>query len=244
MELWRGKVALVTGASSGIGQACALRLAQEGMVVVAAARRLERLKRLAEAHPNIHAMAVDLRDTEAIVALFERIRRELGGVDVLINNAGLGRRAPLMSGETEHWREMLEVNVLGLAVCTREAIADMTREDKGYVIHISSMAGHRTPPGSAMYSATKFAVRSLTEALRQELREAESSVRVTAISPGFVETEFAEVYSGDPEAAARTYGRFEVLKSEDIADMVVYALSAPQHMQLHDMLVRPTEQPS
>jgi len=244
MERWNGKVALVTGASSGIGKATALRLAEEGMVVVAAARRLERLERLAQEHASIHPMEVDLRDTDAIVALFQRIRSEHGGVDVLINNAGLGRRAPLMSGETEYWREMLEVNVLGLSVCTREAIADMTRGDMGYVIHISSMAAHRTPTGSAMYSATKFAVRSLTEALRQELREAKSRVRVTAISPGFVETEFAEVYSGDPEAAAATYARFEVLQSEDIADMVVYALGAPERMQLHDMLVRPTEQPS
>jgi len=244
MDRWKGKVALVTGASSGIGKATALRLAEEGMMVVAAARRLDRLERLAGEHANIHPMAVDLRDTDAIVALFQRIRREHGGVDVLVNNAGLGRRAPLMSGETEHWREMLEVNVLGLSVCTREAVADMTRDDLGHVIHISSMAGHRTPAGSAMYSATKFAVRSLTEALRQELREAKSRVRVTAISPGFVETEFAEVYSGDPEAAAATYARFEVLQSDDIADMVVYALGTPQRMQLHDMLVRPTDQPS
>ena len=244
MERWKGRLALVTGASSGIGEATALRLAREGMVVIAAARRLERLERLANEHERIHAMAVDLRDTDAIVDLFKRIREAHGAVDVLVNNAGLGRRAPLLSGDSEHWREMLEVNVLGLAVCTREAAGDMLKANEGHIIHISSMAAHRTPPGSGMYSATKFAVRSLTEALRQELREAGSKVRVTAISPGFVETEFAEVYSGDPEAAAKTYGRFEVLKSEDIADMVVYALSAPQHMQLHDMLVRPTDQPS
>ena len=244
MERWKGKVALVTGASSGIGEATAIRLAEEGMVVIAAARRMARLERLAQQHQNIHAMALDLRDTEGIVTFFEALRSVHGAVDVLVNNAGLGKKAPLLSGDTEHWREMLEVNVLGLAVCTREAASDMVRANAGHIIHISSMAGHRTPPGSAMYSATKFAVRSLTEALRQELREVGSKVRVTAISPGFVETEFAEVYSGDPEAAARTYSRFEVLKSEDIADMVAYALSAPPHMQLHDMLVRPTDQPS
>jgi 17beta-estradiol 17-dehydrogenase / 3beta-hydroxysteroid 3-dehydrogenase len=244
MKRWKGKVALVTGASSGIGRATSIRLADEGMVVVAAARRADRLTSLAREHDGIHAVPMDLRDTDAIVALFEQIRETHGGVDVLVNNAGLGMHAPLMSGDTEHWREMLEVNVLALTVCTREAIQDMQRTGQGHIIHISSMAGHRTPSGSGMYSATKFAVRALTEGLRQELRAADSQVRVTSISPGFVETEFAEVYTGDPAAAAATYSRFVVLQPEDIADMVAYALAAPPHMQLHDMLVRPTQQPT
>ncbi|MDP6946737.1 MAG: SDR family NAD(P)-dependent oxidoreductase [Myxococcota bacterium] len=245
MERWKGRVALVTGASSGIGRATATRLEDAGMVVIAAARRAERLDALADERPGIVPMPVDLRDTDAIVALFERIRAAHGGVDVLVNNAGLGRHSPLMSGDTEAWREMLEVNVLALSVCTREALADMRRRgDDGHVLHISSMAGHRTPGGSGLYSATKFAVRALTEGLRQELRAAGSRVRVTAISPGFVETEFAQVYTGDAEAARATYSRFPVLQAADIADMVVYALASPPHMQIHDMLVRPTEQPS
>jgi len=215
------------------------------MKVVAVARRTERLEALAKEQPGIYPRSVDLRDIDAIVRLFEKVRGDFGGVDVLINNAGLGRKTPLMSGSTEAWREMLEVNVLALTVCTREAISHMRqRGDQGYVIHISSMASHRTPQGSGMYSATKYAVRSLTEGLRQELREAHSHIRVTAISPGFVETEFAEVYSGDPDVARATYSRYPVLQSDDIADMGVYALSAPPHMQLHDMLVRPTQQPS
>lgn len=244
MDRWQGRVALVTGASSGIGEAVARRLATDGMRVIAAGRRLDRLEALAAEVDGIEPARCDLRDEASIDALFESLRRDHGGVDVLINNAGLGRHAPLMSGSTEHWREMLEVNVLALCICSREAIADMRRRgDDGYVVHIASMASHRVPRGSGVYSASKYAVRSLTEGLRAELRAAGSQIRVTAISPGFVETEFAEVYTGDAAAAEATYSRYKVLESEDIADMVAFALSSPAHMQLHDMLVRPTDQP-
>src|SRR5690606_13402210 len=148
------------------------------------------------------ARPTDLRDERAIDALFSAVRERFGGVDVLVNNAGLGRAAPPTSGATEHWREMLELNVLAPCICTREAIRDMrARGADGHVIHVSSMAAHRVPAGSGVYSATKFAVRSLTEGLRQELRELKSGIRVTAISPGFVETEFAERYHGSADAA-------------------------------------------
>jgi NADP-dependent 3-hydroxy acid dehydrogenase YdfG len=188
-------------------------------------------------------LRVDLRDEDQIIGMFEQTRTRLGGVDVLVNNAGLGHLAPLLNGQTEHWREMLEVNVLALCICTREAIAQMrARGDAGHVIHISSMAAHRVPPGSGVYSATKFAVRSLTEGLRQELRAAGSAIRVTAISPGFVETGFAAHYHHDEQATARTYGRYPVIQSAEIADAVVYALSQADHVQIHDVLLRPTQQ--
>jgi 17beta-estradiol 17-dehydrogenase / 3beta-hydroxysteroid 3-dehydrogenase len=159
---------LITGASSGIGRAIARRLAVElGMRVAICARRSERLIELREeilaAVPDAEVLVhpCDLRDEAAILGMFARIRTELGGVDVLINNAGLGRDAPLCSGVTEHWREMLELNVLALCICTREAVADMrARGDDGHVVHIASMASHRVPPGSGVYSATKFAVRA------------------------------------------------------------------------------------
>lgn len=208
-------VALVTGASSGIGDAIARRLAEDGMRVVATARRRDRLEALQSALPTAEILPIeaDLRDEASIQALFTQVRETWGGVDVLVNNAGLGRYAPLVSGETSRWREMLEVNVLGLCVCTREAVQDMrSRGDRGHVIHISSMAGHRVPGASGVYSATKFAVRSLTEGLRQELRGLESGIRVTAISPGFVETEFAAVYHGSEEKARETYSRFSTLR--------------------------------
>lgn len=249
MDRWRGKVALVTGASSGIGAATASRLAAAGMKVAVCARRAARLQALcheaATAGGEMESYPLDLRDTDAVVHLFETLRGRWGGVDVLVNNAGLGHAAPLVSGDTEQWREMLEVNVLGLAVATREAVTDMRRRgDDGHVVHVSSMAAHRVPAGSGVYSATKFAVRSLTEGLRQELRQLGSDIRVTAVSPGFTETEFAEHYHQSSEAARETYGRYKVLDADDVAGAIEYALSAPKHAQIHDVLMRPTRQPS
>jgi NADP-dependent 3-hydroxy acid dehydrogenase YdfG len=245
-----GRVALITGASSGIGEAIALALADEGARLVLLARREDRLAALAERiAARAPAVAVlcqpcDLRDEAQILAAFAAARRRFDGVEILVNNAGLGRDAPLCHGATEDWREMLEVNVLALCVCTREAVQDMRRRgDRGHVVHVSSMAAHRVPLGSGVYSATKFAVRSLTEGLRRELRAADSRIRVSAVSPGFVETEFAEVFHRDPGAGARTYGQFQVLQPSDVAAAVRYVLTAPAHVQVHDVLLRPTAQP-
>lgn len=244
-----GPVALVTGASSGIGRAIAHRLARGGYRVVVCGRRRERLDTLLD---EIHregakglAYTVDLRQEDQILQLFETIRQTWDGVDVLINNAGLGHKEPLMSGDTEAWREMLDINVLALCICTREAVKDMqAKGGEGHIVHISSMSAHRVPTGSGVYSATKFAVRALTEGLRQELRAAETNIRVSSVSPGFVETEFAEKYHKSAAKAQETYSRFPVLQPDDIAEAVWYLLSQPEHVQVHDILVRPTQQGS
>lgn len=250
LEAWRDHVALVTGASSGIGRAVTLDLLRAGMRVAACARRVDRVRELAgeldgEAGQRLLPLAVDLRRTPDVEAMFADVRSRWGGVDVLINNAGLGYRSPLLDGDTERWREMFEVNVLALCVCTREAVQDMrARGVAGHVIHIASMAGHRVPPMGGVYSATKHAVLALTEGLRQELRAAESDIRVTAVSPGFVETGFAAVYHSDEAMAAETYGRFPCLQPEDVSRAVCYVLAQPPHVQLHDVLMRPTRQPT
>lgn len=243
----RGRVALVTGASSGIGRATAEALLGRGARVALLARRRDRLERIAENHSpgQVLVCPADLRSEDEIQRAFELIRTSWGGVEILVNAGGLGRREPLTHGSTDAWREMLEVNVLGLCICTREALRDMrARGDDGHVVHISSMSGHRVPGGSGVYAATKFAVRALTEGLRRELRELGSKVRVTAVSPGFVETEFAEVYHGSSEAAERTYGRFKVLEADDVASTILHALETPPHVAIHDILMRPTEQPT
>lgn len=249
MEYWQGCIALVTGASSGIGREIACDLAASGMRVALCARRSERLRSLQrelEAQgAEILAMPTDLRDEAQIMVLFDTIRQRWDGVDVLVNSAGINRKSFLVDGDSDDWRALWEVNVLALSICTREAIQDMRRRgDDGHVIHIASMSGHRVPwgTGSGMYAATKFAVVALTEKLRRELRELESDIRVTAISPGFVETEMAEKVHGSQEAARELYSRYPVLQPEDIASAVRYALSCPPHMQIHDILVRPTRQ--
>ncbi|HUS66451.1 MAG TPA: SDR family NAD(P)-dependent oxidoreductase [Kofleriaceae bacterium] len=247
---WRGRVALVTGASSGIGAAVAQRLAAAGMKLVLCARRADKLGevagRLRAAGGEACAVPTDLGREADIAALFARAREVYGGVDVLVNNAGLGYDAPLVSGATEEWREMLELNVLALSVCTREAVQDMQRRGvDGHIVHVSSMSAYRVPSRSGMYSATKFAVRALTEALRQELQQQGSAIRVTAVSPGFVETEFAAVYHhGDEGRAAETYARYKVLEAADVAEAVAYALAQPPHVQVHDVLIRPLAQPN
>jgi 17beta-estradiol 17-dehydrogenase / 3beta-hydroxysteroid 3-dehydrogenase len=242
-----GQVALVTGASSGIGAAIARRLAAAGSRVAVCARRRDRLQALADSlraqGADVLAQPADLRQEADILAIFGAIRQQWGGVDLLINNAGLGKKAPLMTGDTDAWREMLEVNVLALCICTREAIQDMqARGDRGHIVHISSLSGHRVPSISGLYSGTKFAVRSLTEGLRQELRSAGSMIRVSSISPGYVQTEFAENYHQSAEKAAETYSRFPVLQPTDIAEAVYYVLSQPDYVQVHDILLRPTQQ--
>ena len=246
---WNGRNALVTGASSGIGEGIAMAFAKRGMRVAIAARRVARLEALA-AHlkqagaEDVLILPLDMRDTGAVEKAFVELKNTWGeGVDVLVNNAGLGLDEPLMNGETEAWRTMLEVNVLGLAVATREALAQMNESGTaGHIIHISSMASYRVNPGSGMYSATKHAVRALTEGLRKELRAAGSPIRVSAISPGFVATEFAQVYHGSEEKAEQVYGRFDVLQVEDICRTLTYILDSPPHMEVHDVLLRPTDQ--
>jgi NADP-dependent 3-hydroxy acid dehydrogenase YdfG len=263
MESWRDRIALVTGGSAGIGAAICRTLVERGMRVATCARRLDRLDALARdlgvGDERLLRLRVDLRDEAQILAMFAEVREQWGGVDVLVNNAGLGHKAPLVSGATEKWRDMLEVNVLALCICTREAIMDMQRRDvagraaimdmqrrgvAGHVLHISSMSGYRVPDQSGVYAGSKFAVRALTEALRQELRALGSAIRVTAISPGFVESEFAELYHQSAAAVQASYGGIKVLDAANVAEAVVYALSQPEHVQIHDILLRPTGQRS
>ena len=238
----------MTGASSGIGAATARALAAAGAAVTIGARRVDRLEALAAeiraAGGRVAVRATDMRREDDVVALIASATRSFGGVDVLVNNAGLGRGAPLSSAATDAWREMLEVNVLGLAIATREAIRDMDRRGvAGHVVHVSSMAGHRIPGlDSGMYAATKFAVRALTEALRRELRARKSPIRVTAISPGHVFTEFADVFSGRPGAQAEIDARSKILEPGDVAETILWVVTRPAHVEVHDVLVRPTAQ--
>jgi 17beta-estradiol 17-dehydrogenase / 3beta-hydroxysteroid 3-dehydrogenase len=242
------KVAVITGASSGIGEAIARDLAQRGYRLCLTARREDRLQALAQELSGLTEVIIecaDMRSEPEIRQVFRRTEAQWGGqLDLLVNSAGLGRIAPLMSGSSAAWREMFDVNVIGLSIATQLAVDAMrTRNDTGLIIHISSMSGHRVPDGTGgMYSATKHAVRALTEGLRRELRSQHSNIRVCAISPGFVETEFASVMTGDEDKAAEVYARFKCLTAQDIAQSVAFVVDTPAHMQVHDILIRPTHQ--
>uniref|UniRef100_A0A096P511 Dehydrogenase/reductase SDR family member 11 n=1 Tax=Papio anubis TaxID=9555 RepID=A0A096P511_PAPAN len=189
----------------------------------------------------------DLSNEEDILSMFSAIRSQHSGVDICINNAGLARPDTLLSGSTSGWKDMFNVNVLALSICTREAYQSMKERnvDDGHIININSMSGHRVLPLSVthFYSATKYAVTALTEGLRQELREAQTHIRATCISPGVVETQFAfKLHDKDPEKAAATYEQMKCLKPEDVAEAVIYVLSTPPHIQIGDIQMRPTEQ--
>jgi NADP-dependent 3-hydroxy acid dehydrogenase YdfG len=243
MTTLSGRSIVVTGASSGIGAAIVRALAAAGARLTIGARRVARLEALArEVGGEIAVVGTDMRVEADVLRLVATARERFGGVDALVNNAGLGRKAPVSSAPTELWREMLETNVLGLLIATREAVQDMERRGvAGHVVHVSSMAGHRVPgPDSGVYAATKFAVRAVTEGLRQELRARQSPIRVSSVSPGQVDTEFTDVFVGagnvPPPRGIRQ------LDAADVAHAVVWILAQPAHVEVHDLQVRPTAQ--
>ncbi|XP_072044242.1 dehydrogenase/reductase SDR family member 11-like [Amphiura filiformis] len=250
---WSGRVALVTGSSAGIGFAVTKQLAQLGMEVIGCARNIDKIKQLEEECKvsdipgSVHALKCDVSKEDEILTMFAEIKEKYGGVDVCINNAGMGRDASLLEGNTEKWRQMLDLNVMGLCVCTKEAVKSMRERnvDDGHIFHMNSFSGHRIArgfPASNFYVATKFAVTALTEGLRQELREIHSHIRITSISPAKVDTEIGSRVS-DKERADEIHRKFKPLEVNDISDAIVYALHAPTHVQVHDILLRGTEQP-
>ncbi|XP_049773544.1 dehydrogenase/reductase SDR family member 11-like isoform X1 [Schistocerca cancellata] len=243
IETYAGRVALVTGASSGIGAAITQALLRHGLTVVGLARRVDRVKALAlkDAPGKLHAIQGDVADESSVVAAFKWIKENLSGVDILINNAGVITEADLTSGKTENWKRILDVNVLGLSICTREAVQDMLSRgvDDGFVIHISSVVGHMPPVNSsaAMYTASKHAVKTLLEGLRKDLVAKKSKIRVGEVSPGIVRTEFLfNMTSITPTV----YDTVPCLESEDVAEAVVYMLSQHPRVQVHEVIVHPT----
>ncbi|XP_047108605.1 dehydrogenase/reductase SDR family member 11-like [Schistocerca piceifrons] len=243
MERYAGRVALVTGASSGIGAAIAQALLRRGLTVVGLARRVDRVKalELKDAPGKLYAIQGDVSNEDSILSAFKWIRENLSGVDILVNNAGLGNNYDLTSGKTEHWKRILDVNVLGLSICTREAVQDMLRRgvDDGFIIHINSLVGHRPPTyhNTAVYCASKHAVKTLLEGLRKDLVARNSKIRVGEVSPGAVRTEFLTNFPGIP---ANQYDLVPCLESEDVAEAVLYMLSQNPRVQVHDVIIHPT----
>ncbi|XP_049949034.1 dehydrogenase/reductase SDR family member 11-like [Schistocerca serialis cubense] len=242
IEKYAGRVALVTGASSGMGAAIAQELLKNGIHVVGLARRVELIKALeVKGSPGkLYALQGDVGKEESILSAFKWIRENLNGVDILVNSAGTDYDTDFISGKTEHWRQMFEVNELGLAICTREAVQDMMRRgvDDGFIIHISSISAHipTLSDGLGMHSANKSAVRVMAEGLRKDLVAKKSNIRVGQISPGAVKTNAMN----QSERWAQTFKTMPYLEAEDIAKAVVYMLSQPPRVQVHDIIIRPT----
>ena len=249
MNRMEGKLALVTGASAGIGEACARRFAAEGTDVALWARRGERLEALAEELTRehgvtVHPARVDVRDREDVRRAAATLLEDAGPPHVLVNNAGLASGFDrVQDGDFEDWDRMIDTNVKGLLNVTRLLLPAMITAGRGHVINIGSTAGHEVYPRGNVYSATKFAVKALNDAINLDL--AGTPLRVSSVDPGFVETEFSEVrFHGDRERAAGVYEGFQPLSGDDVADAVFYMANLPPHANVLRMILLPTAQRS
>jgi NADP-dependent 3-hydroxy acid dehydrogenase YdfG len=243
----QSKVCVVTGASSGIGEATALRLARAGASVALVARRDDRLEALAEQISkdggNALPIKSDITQEDQARSAIERTQSELGRVDVLVNNAGVMLLGPIQGADTAEWRRMVDVNVMGLLYCTYYALPIMRDQGGGHIVNVSSVAGRVARLGTGVYNATKWAVGAFSESLRQEAVHV--NVRVTIIEPGMVETELADHTTSEMAKQAIAQMRSEMtapLQASDIAESIFYAVSQPQHVSVNEILVRPTEQ--
>ncbi len=245
-----GTVALVTGASSGIGEATAVALAAEGATVAVAARRRDRLEALAERigdDSRVLVLETDVTDEGQVRAMVERTVAEYGRLDTLVNNAGVMLLGPIVDAPVEEWRRMVELNVLGLLYCTHAALPHLLRaaEDDprrvADIVNVSSVAGRVARQNSGVYNATKFGVVAFSESLRQEVTK--RHVRISIVEPGAVMTELVGHNRPEIREGMRaTFGDMEMLQSEDIADAIVFTVTRPRHVALNEVVVRPTEQ--
>ena len=243
------KIALITGATSGIGEGCARRFAQGGYDLILTGRntgKLEILKKELEQKYgiNILALAFDIRNREAAKKAVDYIPDNMKNIDVLINNAGLARGLePEYEGDFDDWDQMIDTNIKGLLTMTRLIVPGMVRRNHGHIINIGSVAGDAAYAGGNVYCATKAAVKALSDGLRIDV--AETAVRVTNLKPGLVETNFSNVrFRGDDERAKNTYKGIKPLTGDDIADVAFYAASAPKHVQIAEVLILATHQAS
>ena len=244
-----GRVAAITGASSGIGEATALALAQAGAAVSLGARRVDRLEALAAKIEGSGGRAIavecDVADEASAHAFIATTVEQLGRLDILVNNAGVMLLGPIEGTDTDEWRQMMDVNVLGLLYCTQAAMPHLRDGGHGHIVNVSSVAGRTASAFVGVYNATKWAVTGFSEALRQEA--AMSKIRVTCVEPGMVETELPS-HNTNPLVVERIdklkekYG--EVLEAEDIADAILHAVTAPPRVNVNEVLIRPSGQVS
>ena len=243
------KTVFITGASAGIGKACAVSFAEEGANLILSARRKEKLDVLSENIKSkygvkVYPFELDVRNSEQVKEKISSLHDEWKQIDVLVNNAGLAKGfSKINDGDIEDWEAMIDTNIKGLLYVTRQVLPLMIERKQGHVINLGSIAGHQVYPYGNVYCATKFAVNSLSEAIRMDTLE--NNIRVTNIAPGLVKTEFSEVrFNGDNERAENVYKGIEPLTGEDIADLVLFAATRKPHVNINEIVVTPTAQAS
>ncbi len=243
MENLRNKIVLITGATAGIGEACAREFASAGSKLILAARRIDRLKALADQlkTPTL-TIELDIRNRKAIETAISTLSKKWQEIDILVNNAGLGRGLDkLHEGNPSDWDEMIDTNIKGLLYISRAVTPGMVARGRGHIINIGSIAGHEVYPAGNVYCSTKHAVKAISKGLMIDL--VNTPVRVSSIDPGLVETEFSDIrFHGDKERAKLTYQGYKPLEAKDIAEAVVWSASRPKHVQIAEMIVLPTAQ--
>lgn len=244
-----GKTVFISGASSGIGAACAKHFAKEGCNLILCARRTDRLEALVqdifiEYNVKIFTFELDVRDKKSVLNSIANLPDEWKNIDILINNAGLARGlGALQDGQISDWEEMIDTNIKGLLYLSRQIVPLMVNRNSGHIINIGSIAGRSAYPNGAVYCATKAAVKSISDGLRMDV--VEHRIKVSNIEPGMVETEFSLVrFHGDESKANPVYHNFDALQANDIAEVAVFMANRPAHVQICDMLVTPTHQAS
>jgi NADP-dependent 3-hydroxy acid dehydrogenase YdfG len=243
----KGRIAFITGASSGIGAATAMAFAAQGARLLLAARRDGKLSEVASlalerGAPAVHSISLDVRDRGAVQAAVETLPREWAEIDILVNNAGLSRGMDkLFEGKIEDWEEMIDTNVKGLLYVSRAVVPGMVARGHGHVVNLGSTAGELTYPNGAVYCATKAAERAINDGLRQDLLG--TPVRVTTVDPGMVETEFSMVrFRGNAERAANVYKGYTPLTPDDVADAILWAVTRPPHVNVARVLLTTVDQ--
>src|SRR2546422_2436084 len=239
-----GKVVVITGASSGLGEAAARLLSSQGAIVVLGARRVDRIQSLANELTGkggkVLAMATDVTQCEQVKALVDAAVQTYGRIDVMVNNAGLMPHSPLARLKIEDWDRMIDVNLKGVLYGIAAALPHMQRQKAGHIVNVSSVAGHKVRPGSAVYAATKHAVLALSEGLRQEVKP--YNIRTTVVSPGAVATELPNSVI-EPDIAENVRKSYEIaIPAESFARAVAFAMSQPEEVDVNEILFRPTRQ--
>jgi NADP-dependent 3-hydroxy acid dehydrogenase YdfG len=242
-------IVLITGATAGIGEACARGFAQAKSRLILCARRTDRLTALAaelrDAHGvEVHTLTLDVRDQPAVEGAIEGLPENWRSIDILVNNAGLSRGLdPIQSGSLQDWEEMIDTNVKGLLYVSRAVLPGMVERGGGQVINIGSIAGHEVYPNGNVYCASKHAVGAITKGMRMDLLG--TGVRVSTVDPGLVETEFSVVrFRGDDERAANVYKGLAPLSGADVAEAVIYCATRPPHVDVAELILMPTAQAS